>query len=145
MTVHLKLATQSLLASLTMKERYLNHLLGAHCSDKGLFSHDVVEIVGGNCLVTVAVRTVDHLLQLLVRHGLTKFASHSAQVSDCDCARAVVVEEAEHFVYVFTSVSVAHPCSHHVEELLEVDVPALVLVQVRDHLVDRLVLGLEAE
>jgi len=114
-------------------------------SDESLFGHDVVEIIRGNCRVSVGVGTVNHLLQLLVRHSFAKLAGDASEVADRDGTCAIVVEETEHLVDILAGVTIAHARSHHIEELLEVDVIVFVLVKVGDHLVDSLVLGLEAE
>ena len=114
-------------------------------SDKGFLRHNVVEVVWGNCRITVRVCPVDHLLQLLVSHGLTELASYTAQVTNGDSACAIIIEESEDLVDIFTGVSVTHTSSHHVEELFKVDVIVLVLVKISDHLVDSLVLSFEAQ
>ena len=98
------------------------------CSDESLFRHNVVKVVGSNCRVAVRVSSVDHLLQLFISHRLAKFAGNTSQIANGDCACAIVIEEAEDFVNVLSSVSVAHAGGHHVQELLEVDVIVLVFV-----------------
>ena len=97
-------------------------------SSKGLLSHDVEEVVEGHSAISVGVSTVNHLLELLVSHGLTELAGNATQVSQGDGAGVVVVEQAEYLRDVLSGVLVAHAGGHHVEELLEVDSTALVLV-----------------
>merc|ERR1712127_338800 len=100
-------------------------------SGKSLLGHDVVEVIKGHGGISVGVGAVYHFLQLLIGHGLAQLASDTAQIAERDSASAVVVEETEHFADVL----VGHAGSHHVEELLEVNVSTLVLVEVSDHLV----------
>ena len=57
----------------------------------------------------------------------------------------VVVEEPEGLHDLLPRVPLAHLGRHHLQELLEVDGAGAVLVDVRDHLLDLLLLGLEAE
>jgi hypothetical protein len=46
---------------------------------------------------------------------------------------------------IFPVILITHLGCHHVQEFLKVDASALVLVDVRDHLEDGLVLGLKAQ
>lgn len=114
-------------------------------SSEGLLGHDVIEVIHRHNLVVVGVSSLDHLLQFLVGHGLAELAGHAAEVLEGDSVGAIVVEQLEHLVDVLTGILVAHAGRHHVQELLEVNVARFVLVQVGDHLVDGLVLGLEAQ
>eukprot|EP00356_Strombidium_inclinatum_P012781 CAMPEP_0170493156 /NCGR_PEP_ID=MMETSP0208-20121228/13444_1 /TAXON_ID=197538 /ORGANISM="Strombidium inclinatum, Strain S3" /LENGTH=148 /DNA_ID=CAMNT_0010769039 /DNA_START=45 /DNA_END=486 /DNA_ORIENTATION=+ len=88
---------------------------------------------------------VDHLLEFLIGHGLSQLLGNSSQVPQGDAAGGVVVEESEDLGDILSGVLVAHTSSHHVEELFKIDASALVLVEVRDHLEDSLVLGFEPE
>ena len=67
------------------------------------------------------------------------------QVPERDLPRLVVVEESERLQDLFTTILLTHLRRHHLEELGEVDRARAVLVDVRDHLLDLLLLGLEAE
>lgn len=51
---------------------------------------------------------------------------------------AVLVDDAEGLVELVPGVPLAHLVRHHVDELVEVDGSAAVLVHLRDHLVDLL-------
>ena len=115
------------------------------CSDESFLRHNVVEVVRSDRRVAIRVSSVHHLLQLLICHRFTEFAGNTPQIANGDCTGAIVIEESEDFVDVLASVSIAHPSGHHVEELLKVNVIVLVFVEVCDHLIDSLVLGLEAE
>ena len=42
--------------------------------------------------ITVAVRLVDHLLELLVRHPLAELLGHPLQVLEADLAGLVIIE-----------------------------------------------------
>ena len=112
---------------------------------EGLLRHDAVELVRRDLAVLVRVGALDHLHELRVGHGLAELLGDALEVAQRDAARLVVVEEVEHLLDVLARVLVGHLRRHHVEELLEVDGAVVVLVDVADHLVDGLVLGLEAE
>ena len=82
-----------------------------------LFTHDVVEVVGGHCRVSIRVSPVNHFLDLFVRHGLAELTSYTPEVADGNCASTIVIEKAKHFVDVLAGVVVAHAGlrrkSHH--------------------------------
>jgi len=54
--------------------------------------HDPQELLLVNLAVAVAVRLVNHLLQLLVGHVLAQLLGHPLEVLEGDLARLVVVE-----------------------------------------------------
>ena len=60
----------------------------------GLF-HDADEVLLADLAGAAAVGLVDHLLQLLLGHGLAQLAGHALEVLEADLARVVVVEELE--------------------------------------------------
>ena len=55
------------------------------------------------------------------------------------------VEGDEDLVDFFPALVVGGPCGHHIEELVELDLSTAVLVQLSNHLVDCLGLGLNTE
>merc|ERR1719271_172192 len=79
--------------------------------------HNSQELLLVNLAVTTTVRFVDHLLQLLVRHPLPKLLRDALE----DLLR------------------------HHRHELRKLDGPRPIIVDVLDHLLDLLLLRLEAE
>mmetsp|Transcript_3376 Transcript_3376/g.5541 ORF Transcript_3376/g.5541 Transcript_3376/m.5541 type:complete len:232 (-) Transcript_3376:4-699(-) len=107
--------------------------------------HDAVELVRVDLAVAVAVGLVDHVLQLLLRHVLAQLLGHPLQVLERDLARLVVVKEAEGLQDLFPAVLLRHLGGHHLEELVKVDRAGAVLVNVRDHLLDLLLLRLKAQ
>ena len=116
-----------------------------YCSGESLLGHDVVEVVHGDGVILVGVGSVDHLLQLLVGHGLAELSGDTTEITESDGAGAIVIEKSENFGDVLAGVFVTHAGGHHIEELFKINVTTLVLVEVSDHLVDSLVLCLEAE
>ena len=107
--------------------------------------HDIVEVVEGKLLVTVEVRPLDDFLQLLVVDVLAELLCDLLKVFNRDVGLALLVEEVEDTLKVFLWVLLRDPCCHHVEEFLEVDRSAAVLVEVLDHIINGGVLGVEAE
>ncbi len=104
-----------------------------HCvalldSSESLLGHDVEKVVESDGAISVGVCAIYHLLELLVGHGLTELSGNATEVSQGDGTGVVVIEEAEDLGNVLSGVLVAHAGGHHVEKLLEVDGPALVLI-----------------
>merc|ERR1739848_684367 len=105
-----------------------------------LLLHDAVELA-----IAITVSLVDHVLELLLIDVLTELLGHTAQVAEGDLASVVIVEELEHLLDVLAGVLLAHLASHHLEELTELDGTVAVVVNVGDHLLELLLLDLEAE
>mmetsp|Transcript_14116 Transcript_14116/g.27867 ORF Transcript_14116/g.27867 Transcript_14116/m.27867 type:complete len:205 (-) Transcript_14116:16-630(-) len=107
--------------------------------------HDADELLLAHLAVTITISLIDHLLELLIRHVLAKLLGHALQVLERDLPGLVVVEEAEGLDDLLHRVALGHLGRHHLEELVEVDGARPVRVDVRNHLLDLLLLGLEAE
>jgi len=112
---------------------------------EGLLGHDGVELLGADLAVLVCVRPLDHFQELRVAHGLSKLLGDPLEVAEGDVTGLVVVEEVEDLLDVLAGVLVAHFGGHHIEELFEINFSAPILVDVSNHLVNSLVLGLEPE
>merc|ERR1719379_2723281 len=117
----------------------------ASSSEEVGLAHDAHELLLVDGVVAVSVGLVDHLLDLLVGHVLTELLGDALEVLEGDLAIALVVEETESLEHLLAGVSLSHLLDHHVEELGEVDDARVVLVDVGDHFLDFLTLGLEAE
>merc|ERR1719387_78155 len=107
--------------------------------------HDPQEFFLVDLAVTVTICLVDHLLELLIRHPLPKLLSHALQVLEGDLPRLVVVEEPECLQDLVLRVPVQDLVRHHLQELLVLDRPAAVVVDIRDHLLDLFLLWLETQ
>merc|ERR1712179_819553 len=94
---------------------------------------------------SVTVGLVDHVLELLIVDVLTELLSNTGQVAEGDLVGVVVIKELEHLLDVLAGVLLAHLASHHLEELAELDGAVAVAIDVGDHLLELLVLDLEAE
>merc|ERR1719311_504185 len=77
--------------------------------------------------------------------SLAWLRSWASEVAEGDLVSAVVVEQLEDLLDVLTGVLLAHLASHHLEELAELDGAVAVVVDVGDHLLELLVLNLEAK
>ena len=104
------------------KDRVSANEKGARYSSEGFLGHDVVEVVHGDDLVVVGVGALDHLLELLVGHGLTKLAGNSAEILEGDGVGAIIVEKLEDLIDILAGVLIGHTGGHHVKEFLEIDV-----------------------
>merc|ERR1711883_38488 len=101
-----------------------------------LLLHDAVELVNVDLTIAITVGLVDHVLELL---------SHAGGVAEGDLVGVVVIEELEHLLDILAGVLLAHLAGHHAEELDELDGAVTVVVDVGDHLLELLVLHLEAK
>merc|ERR1719161_3211754 len=107
--------------------------------------HDSQELFLVNLAVTITVRFVDHLLQLLVRHPLPKLLRDALEVLERDLSGLVVIEEPERLEDLVLRVTVKDLLRHHRHELRKFDGPRPIIVDVLDHLLDLLLLRLEAK
>merc|ERR1719247_246911 len=114
-------------------------------SEKVSLLHNAKELLLVHLAITVAVRLVDHLLKLLIRHALAELLRDALEVLERDLARLVVVEQAERLEDLVLRVAVENLLRHHGHELRELDRAGTVVVHVLDHLLDLLLLRLEAQ
>ena len=118
---------------------------GKVLKEVALLLHDAVELVKVDLAITVTVGLVDHVLELLIIDVLTELLSHAGEVAEGDLVGVVVIEELEHLLDVLTGVLLAHLAGHHLKELGELDGAVAIVVDVGDHLLELLVLDLEAK
>jgi len=111
----------------------------------GLLGDEVIELLLGNHTIAVSVTALDHLLKDCVVSKLSQILGHLSEFLKSNEAGLLDVEGDEHLVYLVASFVVGGTGGHHVEELGELDLSAAVLVELGDHLVDRLGLGLDSE
>merc|ERR1712196_396440 len=116
---------------------------GEILKEVALLLHDAVELVDVDLTITVSL--VDHVLEFLIIDVLTELLSNTSKVAEGDLVGVVIVEELEHLLDILTGVLLTHLASHHGEELSKLDGAVAVVVDVGDHLLELLVLDLEAE
>merc|ERR1712127_131759 len=104
--------------------------------------HDPQELLLVDLAVAVTVRLVNHFLELLIRHPLPKLLRHALEVLEGDLPCLVVIEEAECLQDLVLRVPIQDLVRHHLQELLVLNRPAAIVVDVRDHLLDLLLLRL---
>merc|ERR1712178_489699 len=127
-------------------ERDLEVVVGGEILEEvTLLLHDAVELVNVDLTITIAISLVDHVLELLIVDVLTELLSNTSKVAEGDLVGVVVIEELEHLLDVLAGVLLAHLSCHHHEELGELDGAIAVVVNVGDHLLQLLVLDLEAK
>merc|ERR1712076_133939 len=114
-------------------------------SEVALLLHDAVELIDVDLAIAITVSLVDHVLELLIVDVLTELLSNTGEVAEGDLVGVVIFEQLEHLLDVLAGVLLAHLASHHLEELGELDGAVAVVVNVGDHLLQLLVLDLEAK
>mmetsp|Transcript_63798 Transcript_63798/g.129579 ORF Transcript_63798/g.129579 Transcript_63798/m.129579 type:complete len:220 (+) Transcript_63798:657-1316(+) len=107
--------------------------------------HDPEELLLVDLAITIAVSFLDHLCELLVSHVLAELLRHALEVAEGDLPCLIIIEQPERLENLFARVFLTHLRRHHLQEFLEVNVARPVLVDVADHLLDLLLLGLEAK
>lgn len=95
--------------------------------------------------ITMAVRPLNHLLELAILHRLSQLLGHPPQTLKSDVAAVLLVEELEDLADILLGVPITHPRGHQVQEFPELDGARVVGVEVVDHLVNGLVAGLQAQ
>jgi hypothetical protein len=111
----------------------------------GLLGDEVVELLFWDNTISVGVGTFDHFLEDGVVGELSQIFGDLADVLEGDEAGLLGVVSDEDLVDFIAGLVVGRSGGHHVEELRELDLSAAVLVELGDHLVDCLRLGLDSE
>ena len=107
--------------------------------------HDSHELFLTDLTVAVSVGFVNHLLDLIIGHVLSKLFGYPFQVLERNFACFIVVEQPEGLQHLLAGVALSHLLGHHVEKFWEVNHAAAIAVGVSNHFSDFLLLGLEAE
>merc|ERR1719164_162536 len=107
--------------------------------------HDPQELLLVDLAVTVAICLVNHFLELLIRHSLPELLSHALQILEGDLSCLVIIEEPECLQDFVFGVPVQDLVRHHLQELFVLDRPAAIVIDIRDHLLDLLLLRLETQ
>merc|ERR1719498_351423 len=101
--------------------------------------HDPQKFFLVHLAVTVAICLVDHLLELLICHPLTKLLRHALQVLEGDFSRLVVIEEPERLQDLVLLRFETQSAHRHLQ-LLGIDGAAAVRVEEVESLLDFLLL-----
>ena len=107
--------------------------------------HDSHELLLTDLTITVSVGFVNHLLDFIIGHILSKFFGNTFEVLEGDFASLIIVEESEGFQHLLAGVALSHFLGHHVQKFWEVDHATAIAVGIGDHFSDFLFLWLEAK
>merc|ERR1719240_693326 len=94
--------------------------------------HDAEEFLFVHLAITIAVRLIDHLLELLVRHPLPELLCDTLQVLERDLPCLVVIEETECLEYLILRITVEDLLRHHGHELRKLDCARPIIVDILD-------------
>merc|ERR1711935_240491 len=145
-SVVLPYATLTGMCTSTERTNFLEVVVGGEVLEEvTLLLHDTVELVDVDLTIAITVGLVDHILELLIIDGLTELLSNAGEVAERDLVGVVVIEELEPLLDVLAGVLLAHLGGHHAKELGELDGAVAVVVDIGDHLLELLVLDLEAK
>mmetsp|Transcript_53114 Transcript_53114/g.113540 ORF Transcript_53114/g.113540 Transcript_53114/m.113540 type:complete len:219 (-) Transcript_53114:93-749(-) len=113
--------------------------------ERVLVSHNAHKLLLIHLAIAIQVRFRDHLLQLLVSHILAKLARYPLKIAESDLPGLVVVKELEYTPNLLRRVTVAHLPCHHLHELLKVNGPRTVKIDIGDHLAHFLLFRVKAK
>ena len=111
----------------------------------GLLGDQVVKFLLGNDAVSIGVGTVDHVLQDGVIGEFSEVLGDLSEVLEGDESGLLGIEGNEDLVDLIPGFIIGGSGGHHVEELGEFNLSTSVLVQLSDHLIDSLCLGLNSK
>merc|ERR1712046_517014 len=114
-------------------------------SEEVCLLHDPKELFLVDLAVAVTVCLVNHLLELLICNPFTKLLRKALQVLEGDLSCLVVIEKTECLQDFVLWVPVQNLVRHHLQELLVLDRPAAIVIDVRDHPLDLLFLRFESQ
>merc|ERR1719161_94531 len=102
--------------------------------------HDPEELLLVHLTITVTICLVDHFLKLLISHPLSQLLGNTLKVLERDLARLIVVKEAESLQDLVLRIAVQDLVRHHLQELLVLNRATAIIVHIRDHFLDLLLL-----
>merc|ERR1712093_404839 len=83
--------------------------------------HDAEELFLIDFAIAIAICLINHLLELLIRHPLTKLLCDTLQVLEGDLTSLVIIEEAECLQDLVLRVTVQDLVRHHLEKFFILD------------------------
>jgi hypothetical protein len=110
-----------------------------------LLGDEIVELFFRNDSILVSVSSFDHLLKNVIVCELSEVLSHLTEVLKGNEACFLWVEGNEDLVDLVSALVVGRSGSHHVKELVELNLSAAVLIEFGNHLIDSLRLCLDSE
>lgn len=117
---------------------------GCKSKEIGLF-HDTNKLLLVDFSVSVTIGLIDHLLELLVSHCFAQFSCDSLQILQRDLASAVIIEKSKSLEDLLSWISLCDFASHQLHEICEFNDSFSLSIHFGDHLLDFLLLGLEAK
>merc|ERR1719311_541428 len=125
-------------------EKKLRTNSGAGSEEVSLF-HDPQELLFVDFTIAIAVCFINHLLQFFIGHSLTKLFGNTLEVLERDLSRLIIIEEPEGLQDLILGVAIQDFVSHHLQELFVLNGATAIIINIRNHFLDLLLLWLEAE
>mmetsp|Transcript_89210 Transcript_89210/g.186437 ORF Transcript_89210/g.186437 Transcript_89210/m.186437 type:complete len:225 (-) Transcript_89210:209-883(-) len=108
-------------------------------------SHDTIELIWVDQAITIAIRLLDHFLQLVIGQAFTKLLRDPLQISEGNFPSLILVEQGEDLVNFCPRIFVRHPPSHHLFEFVEVDGLCGILADICKHALHIFLLHFESK
>lgn len=106
-----------------------------------LSGHNIVELLLRDLTIFVLIGLLDHLGELMLVDVLPQILHDHSQVGDTDKTTLVQIEQGKHFSKILLRIFIGHPLCHQIQKLMEIDLLFSLIDQVRNHMIDGLVLG----
>merc|ERR1719305_820281 len=116
-------------------------LLDLTSSEEISLLHDTEELL----LIDLAISFVNHLLKLFISHSFSELLGHALQVFERDLPSLVIIEQPEGLENLILWVAIQDFMGHHLQKFFVLDSAAAIIVDVRDHLLNLFLLGLETK
>ena len=110
-----------------------------------LLGKEVVEFFFRNESINVEIGSFNHFLEDVVIDEFSEFFGDSSEILQCNESGVLVIDGDEDFVDFFSGLVGGGSGGHHLEELIELNQSAAVLVEFSDHLIHCLSLGFDTE
>merc|ERR1719261_48382 len=107
--------------------------------------HNAQELLLVHLAVAITICLINHFLKLFVGHPLSKLLRHALQILERNLASFIIIEETERLEDLVLGVTIQDLMCHHLQEFFIFNGTTAIVVDVRDHLLDFLLFGFEAE
>mmetsp|Transcript_56690 Transcript_56690/g.103705 ORF Transcript_56690/g.103705 Transcript_56690/m.103705 type:complete len:234 (+) Transcript_56690:60-761(+) len=107
--------------------------------------HDAEELLLIHLPITITISFIYHFLQLLICHAFTELLGNPLQIFERDLPGFIIIEQAEGFEDLILWITIEDLVCHHLQELLILDGSTAIVIDIGNHLLNLLLLGLKAK
>ena len=111
----------------------------------GLLGEEVVELIFGDETVLVEICSFDHFQKFVIVVKFSEFFGDFSEILEGDVSGSLGVEGDEDFVDFVSAFVGGWSGGHHIEEFVKFDLSATVFIELSNHGIDSLSLGLDTQ